>query len=71
MSELKKEKREREREVGEWQDDQRRLKVELGRTQAQLNSVESQLQQARERYIYRELCQISHCWGCLQGDGVL
>lgn len=49
VSELQREKRERESEVKECQEEQRRLKVELGKTQARLSSLRSQLQQARDR----------------------
>ena len=53
VGELQRDKREREAEVKDSREEQRRLKVELGKTRAQLDSVKSQLQQARQRYVHQ------------------
>lgn len=55
MSELQRGRQEQETESKQSQEERRRLQVELGHLQAQLETANSHLQQARDRYV-RTIC---------------
>lgn len=56
VSELQRGKQELETEIKEGREDRQRLQVQLGHLQAQLDSANSELLQARERYPTSSLC---------------